>query len=112
MEEWSEKIVPLFSIHNKINKQVNMETRIFKVKDKDIEFEVIPNIEIKEDELICDRCSYYGVCENIPDPRELEGRSFLDYCIEMDEDLFEVEGFVKQHIPVPGSLDKLDTIKI
>lgn len=51
----------------------------------------------------CSFCPYADVCENYPDPRDLENsQDFNDFCAAMDNEIGE-EKWVP--IPVPESLD-------
>jgi hypothetical protein len=91
-----------------------MKTTIIKYKGLEIEMQPIPRSEIREEELICDRCPYNSNCFKFPDPRREktwidQDMSFEDFCGELDEDLIIAEGLVEdcQHIPVPGSLEKV-----
>ena len=51
----------------------------------------------------CSFCPYEDVCENYPDPRDLEGsRDFNDFCAAMDDEIGKGKWIP---IPVPESLD-------
>ena len=91
-----------------------MEEKILVVGDK--KFRLIPQENIGEEELVCDRCSYSDICERLPDPRNPENPelSFEDLCGDLGEmekpgqdetDYGRLELF--NSMPAPGSLEAI-----
>jgi hypothetical protein len=91
-----------------------MEEKILVVGDK--KFRLIPQENLGDDELVCDRCPYSDICDKLPDPRNPENPelSFEYLCSELgemekpgqnEEDPGRAEIF--NSIPAPGSLETI-----
>ena len=84
-----------------------MEEKILKFKVGGKELKLIPQKVEREDELVCDRCSYSSICDLLPDTRYPDDalENFEGLCGELGETIGGEE--LLNSIPAPGSLETI-----
>lgn len=66
---------------------------------------VVPDIKLP-----CDFCTYQNICDDISDPRGVDGCTFLDYCSGLEDGLVPMDGTIEKVMKVDtlGAMIKKD----